>query len=259
MARRGADKPIHREPDRRLPTLERLLAIQATDLKSALVEASDLLAEALAADKVDVFLHDPAIGSLVAVGTSDTPMRRRQHALGLDRLPLANGGRTVEVYQTGQPYLTGRADQDPGVLPGVVRELGVRSMIVVPLDVAGARRGVLSAASGQPNHFGERDLRFLETVADWVAMVAHRAELVERVAAQAADQGRRVAAEELITVLAHDLRNYLAPLQGHVGLLRRRAERDGRARDVESATLAARGVGYRFRALPPRGQGDRRA
>ena len=230
------------EQDRLLVTLQQLLALEATDLGDALQRTCNPVGEALGADKVDVFLHDPAIETLVAVGTSDTPMGRRQHALGLDRLPLANGGRTVEVYQTGRPYYTGHADQDPGVLVGVREALGVRSMIVVPLDIAGALRGVLSVTSAQPERFAERDLPFLEAVSDWVGMVAHRAELVERIAGEAAQQGRRGVVDELVTVLAHDLRNYLTALDGHVTLLRRRAERERRPRDLENATAASRVV-----------------
>jgi signal transduction histidine kinase len=41
------------------------------------------------------------------------------------------------------------------------------------------------------------------------------------------EQGRRMAADELVTVLAHDLRNYLAPIRGRLDLLHRRAARDG--------------------------------
>ncbi len=97
-----AATPARRE--RRLTTLEGLLAIQAMDVRSALDQASDLVATALGADKVDVFLYEARIDTLVALGTSDTPMGRKQHALGLDRLPLSNRGKTVEVFQSGQPY-----------------------------------------------------------------------------------------------------------------------------------------------------------
>ncbi|HEY0135406.1 MAG TPA: hypothetical protein VGB85_15085, partial [Nannocystis sp.] len=78
--------------DRRLTTLERLSAIEATDLRGALQQASQLIAEALDTDKVDTFMLDPTVATLVALGTSDTPLGRKQKALGLDRMPLANGG-----------------------------------------------------------------------------------------------------------------------------------------------------------------------
>ena len=230
-------------PDHLLRTLERLLAIQATDLKAALDEASQLVAEVLGADKVDAFLHEPASESLVALGTSDTPMGHRQHALGLNRLPLANGGRAVEVYRTGRPHRDGRVDADPQELLGVREALEVRSTLAVPLDVAGARRGVLQASSGQVEHFEEGDLRFLAAVAGWVGMVAQRAELVEQLTTEAADRARRATADELIAALAHDLRSPLQAAVGHLGLLRNRARREGHPRNLESAEAGLAALG----------------
>jgi len=39
--------------------------------------------------------------SLVAVGTSTQPLSARQRQLGLDVLPVSNGGRVVHVFKTG--------------------------------------------------------------------------------------------------------------------------------------------------------------
>ncbi len=64
--------------DRLLTTLERLLTLGATEVRDTLDQASQLVAEALRADKVDVFIHDPSKDTLVARGTSDTPMGRHQ-------------------------------------------------------------------------------------------------------------------------------------------------------------------------------------
>lgn len=51
------------------------------------------MADATGAEKVDVFLHEPATATLVALGVSTTSLARSEQALGLDRQPLANGGR----------------------------------------------------------------------------------------------------------------------------------------------------------------------
>lgn len=229
------------ETARLLATLEQLLTIEATDLSLALDQACQLVAEALGADKVDALFHDPASDSLVAYGTSHTPMGRKQHAIGMNRLPLANGGREVNVYLNGQPYVTGHADQDPEQLRGITEGLGVRSAIIVPLEVASFHRGVFLASSAQPEYFRATDLPFLEAVSRWVGMVAHRAELVEQLAADAREQGRHVAADDLISTLAHDLGNLLTPLKTRLDLLRRRAVREQRERDqhdVEEAVAA---------------------
>jgi DNA-binding CsgD family transcriptional regulator len=142
-----------------------------------------MVAEALGADKVDAFLYEAETESLVAKGTSDTPMGRRQHRIGLARQPLANDGPSVTVYQTGSSYLTGHLDRDPTAIKGVVGALGVRSEMDCPLDVA------------------DRDLRFLRAVARWVGMVTHRAELVQDLTRDTADRARRAAVDELISLL----------------------------------------------------------
>src|SRR5215210_4312474 len=113
------------DDDRLLTTLQRLLTISTPELRPALDEASTLISDALEADKVDVFIYEAGSESLVALGTSNTPMGRRQHALGLDRLPLANAGPPETVFQTGVPYLTEHADQDPNQPRGVIDGLGV--------------------------------------------------------------------------------------------------------------------------------------
>jgi signal transduction histidine kinase len=225
-----------------LGTLERLLAIDAIELHEALDRATQLVAEALEADKVDVFLLESASMTLVARGTSDTPMGQREKAIGLDRLPLANGGRTVEVFQTGAPYLTGHADLDERELVGLKQALGIRSAMMVPLPLRSEGRGVLVVASAASERFTQGDMQFLEAISGWIGLVAHRAELVERIAQEAHEKGRRRGAEDLISIVAHDLRNYLTPLKGRLFLLQRRAERQQRQVDLQDARIAVQEV-----------------
>ena len=189
------------QSQRLLAALERLLRIEATELAPALDQASLILADVLGADKIDVFLYRPGDDSLVALGTSDTPMGRAEHAHDLDRLPLACGGPIAGVFRSGQPYRTGHSERDPDELMGIVATLGVRSTVVVPLAVNGERRGVLGAMSAQPERFADRDVDFLLTAARWIGMLLHRTELFERLREDAYQEGRRAAAEELIQLL----------------------------------------------------------
>lgn len=239
----SSDKAVGETSERRLLwTLEQILQIDSTDLHNMMDRASDLISSALRADKVDIFLHDPSNNSLIAAGTSETPMGILEQQLGLDRLPVANGGPEVVVFQTGQPYLTGAAEKDPTVAPGFTRELGVRSMVVAAFEVAGERRGVVAACSAKTDAFSADDLDFLSASARWLGALAHRAELMETAAQTAAVQARQVAADELVTVLAHDLRNYLAPLKGRLDIVRLRAKREGRGRDLVDLDAAARSL-----------------
>ena len=186
---------------RLLRLLESLLAIEVVGLDAAMTQAAQRLAESLAADKVDVLLHDPATESLVAAGTSDTPMGRRQHELGLNRMPIANGGWAVEVFQSGRSHLARYADREQGELKGVVEDLGVRSSVNVPLDVAGERRGVLLASSATSGFFTKRDLGFVEVVAHWVGLVAYRIAHTACLVAAAAEEATRLAAQHAVEVL----------------------------------------------------------
>jgi GAF domain-containing protein len=156
--------------------LGQLQRITASDLQEALTQAAQAVAEAFGVDKTDIFLLDPATSSLVALGTSRTPMGQQQRALGLHILPLANGGRMVQVFQAQQPYRDGQVDQDPEELRGVKVELGVRSTLAVPLLIADQPRGVLQLCDARPERFSERDQQLLEFVAHWVGLMALRFE-----------------------------------------------------------------------------------
>jgi signal transduction histidine kinase len=162
-------------------------------------------------------------------------MGQHQRALGLNVLPVAEGGRTVETYMTGQSYLTGRADLDPVVLEGIKRDLGIRSFMISPLSVAGTRRGVLGIATYEPDRYSQQDLHYLEAVAHWVGAVIQRVELVEQRQAELKARARQVVAEELLTFLAHDLKNYMMPIAMRVVVMRDQAQRE--ARDTEVQTL----------------------
>lgn len=242
MGAQGGGSGQNDESQVRIRILEELLSIDTIDRDQALARMSQLLAEAFGADKVDICLYQPTIESLVALGTSDTPVGRRERELGMDRLPIVNDGREVQVYQTGMTHLTGHADKDPEELVGLKQGLGIRSSMVVPLEVADERRGVLLASSTTPETFDERDMSLFEAVARWVGVVIHRAELVEQVRRQEREQSHRAAADELVTVVAHDLRNYLTPLKARIDLMYLRARKSRRAADIEDAQVASREI-----------------
>ena len=196
------------------------MALPLLDLHQALDAAATRIAGAMQCDKIDAFLLDEAHRTLRSIGTSETPMGRKQQALGLDALPLANGGRIVETFETGKNHFENHCERDPEEVHGLVEHLGIRSTISVPLDVNGVRRGVLSAASAKPDFFAAEDLHFLEIVASWLGAMAHRAELTEVTHQVDRDAARRQGAEEIVTVLGQDLRNHLQPLLARIQLIR---------------------------------------
>jgi signal transduction histidine kinase len=211
---------------RLLHLLEELLEIEPEGVDNALDEAATAIARALPAEKVDTFLAEGAF--LRARGTSETDLGREQQRLGLDVLAIANGGRTVQVFLGGRDFRDGHVERDMDELPGVREQLGIRSTIATRFNVGGEARGVLQAASARPDAFDDEDLQFLRAVSRWVGTLAHRVELRDRAMRAATDEGRRLAAEELVTVLAHDLGNYLTPLRARLEQNMRDAQRERR-------------------------------
>jgi signal transduction histidine kinase len=240
MSKKLTEGSNEQKADRLLHTLEKLLEIEAVQFDSTLQQMAYLVAETFHAEKVDIFLYDEAVSTLVALGTSDTPLGRRERELGLDRHPVVNGGYIVKVFVEGTSYFTEHADQDPNSILGMVSSegLGIRSEIAVPLNVGSERRGVLMASSRTPEFFSQQDLHFLEAVAHWVGVIIHRTELSEQLTAETVEQSRRLIAEELIAIVAHDLRNYITPLRAHLDLLQMRARRGRRSPDLQDVTMA---------------------
>jgi DNA-binding NarL/FixJ family response regulator len=177
-------RPVPSHERNLLQALQRLLGAEPADLATAMQRGADVLAEVLDADKTDIFLVDQRREYLVAVGTSDTPMGQLQHELGLNRLPVAAGGRAAEVFRTGWSFLHGQLHTDPGELPAVGTELGMRSCVIAPLVVGGERQGVLLAGSRAANYFSSRDRQFLEAVGHWISLIGNLSIQAKQLAAR---------------------------------------------------------------------------
>src|SRR5512138_1852945 len=115
----GVDVSRTAASQRAVEMLEQLLEIPAGNLRDTLSRASDIVAAATGADKVDGFLYDASRDWLVAVGSSTQPLSMLQRQLGLDVLPLSNGGRVVHVFKSGETFVCGALDQDAEELRGI--------------------------------------------------------------------------------------------------------------------------------------------
>jgi DNA-binding CsgD family transcriptional regulator len=197
----GLRAEVHPLPD----SLERLLDIPTDDARKALAIASDVIAQALGCEKVDVFFKDPSTSCLVAVGTSNTPLGKLQKSLGLDRLPLDSGGRIVSAFRSGAASISGDLERDPEERPDLPEKLGVRSALIVPFALSGGGRAILVAASTQINRFDEREMRFMAAAAHWVALVANRVQDNESNGAGHADTEDRARESKRLTARQREI------------------------------------------------------
>jgi len=229
---------------RLLRTLEKLLDIPTGDVRTTFTQVADLIAQELEADKIDVFLYDSTRDSLVAVCSSSQPLSALQRKLGLEVLPIVNGGRVVYVYKTGKTFVTGNLTADPEELRGVKEGLKIESKLGVPLEIAGERRGMVMIASLKRDFFNDDDVRYAERLVRWVGMLAHRAELAETMRRNAVEQGRRLVAEELIAVVSHDVRNYLTPIHLRLETIRGLAAQSKNAEILDEVQLASKALAH---------------
>lgn len=202
-----------------LNAMRRLFAIESRSAVDTVQVAADLVRDVLQAEKVDIFLYDPERDMLVAAGMGDTPLNARQHALGLDTLPLAEGGRSVEVYRTGALHRDGHVERDEGELEAVRTSLGVRSSLIVPLTVESTVEGIILATSTRNDAFTPDDARLLDVLARITGMLVERT----RIAAARAELDRLKEAErmrsEFLATVSHDLQTPLTAMRAGLGLL----------------------------------------
>lgn len=185
----------------------------ATSLEEMCCSIADNIGLACDAEKVDIMLYSQETGELVTLGTTNTALSQLQAQLGLDHLPLATAGRLGEVYLTGQPFLseqlatTDQADQ--------VEKLGVKSLLIVPLQVEQQSHGVISLASTRPQAFNEDDLSFINFVSLRLGYSLHQEELTQELAQAEAARIEADVRENFIAIVAHDLKNALAVIRGN--------------------------------------------
>ncbi|HZU38766.1 MAG TPA: ATP-binding protein [Gemmataceae bacterium] len=129
---------------------------------------------------------------------------------------------TAKVIRTGKPELYPKITdsqlaaiaRDPEHLKRL-RELGARAAVVMPLTARGRTLGALMLVSAESGRtYGGADLTWLEDLAGRIAAAIDNARLY--CAVQDADRRRN----DFLAMVAHQLRNPLAPLRNAIDLLR---------------------------------------
>ncbi|HEX3722762.1 MAG TPA: ATP-binding protein [Nitrolancea sp.] len=224
-------------------SLERLEAIQSvTETALSHLQLNDLLsmlldqiAEVLAVDTVAILLLN-----------EEEQVLEARAAKGIEE-EVENGVRIPIGYGFAGRVISERRpitlDDVPhsAVLNPVLREKAVRSLLGVPLQVEERIIGVLHVGTLLPRQFRKDDARFLQIVADRVALAIDHAQLFE--AAQAARKeidlttARLAAQDVFLSIAAHELKTPMTNVKAAVQLLQRRAARDGQRLSPEIERL----------------------
>jgi len=223
---------------------KRVEHVQAiTDAALVHLELDDLFAvllprirDILKADTCAVLLVDEGTNELVAraaVGIEEEVERAVRIPVGL--------GFAGRIADERQPVILADVDH-ADVFNPILREKGIKSMLGVPLVVAGDVLGVIHVGALVHRRFTRDDVELLKLVADRVALAIERARLHEQT----------VQLDELkanfVAIASHELRT---PATSVYGVLTTLLERDGQLEEDVRRELLRVGVeqGERLRRL----------
>ena len=170
--------------------------------------------QVLAADGVGVWLADPVhrVLTLLAYRGVNAAIAETVRQITFDEEPsiAALTARTeqmqiVEDVQKPEPT---SPSPDP-----VIAQMGMRSIVALPLISRGRLVGVATYLSRAPRHFPVEDRRFLGTIADLFAVAIENAQLYDQVR-----QALRLR-EEFMAAVAHELRTPITVIRGRSQLL----------------------------------------
>jgi signal transduction histidine kinase/CheY-like chemotaxis protein len=169
--------------------------------------------------------HEKALRLVVCVGAP---------ADVLPSLQTLDLGQAVcgAVGLRGQPEVVCAALSSTDPRTELIRRMGLRAYACHPLLYKGTVIGTLSFGSRQQDSFSDATLSMLKATASQVAMVVHRRRMEDEL--RASERRLREAdakKDEFLAVLAHELRNPLAPIRSGIDLLQAEgAAPDARAR-----------------------------
>ena len=173
----------------------------------------DLLDEYGHFRRVKVVTADPDKAAISAVLEKTTPDPTRPDAI---RSVLAS--RQPLVVERMTPQFLESVARGPEHLQALLA-MGLTSFMAVPLVMRGQPLGVLMFGSSNPARiYGQSDLRLAESLADRAAMAIENARLY-----QAAVQATQLR-DEVLGIVAHDLRNPLSTILLQTGILKRQGE-----------------------------------
>jgi signal transduction histidine kinase len=206
-----------------------------TVLEIARVLVSNRDPETLVQDLLHALVQscDKAGAGMVFLRESDQQLVVRA-ATGYDLAPLrdvalapgeAIGGKVLqsgqgELYSNTVAFAEGMANTTPANRQSFRRAAGdlgqPRSAVAVPLGLDQEPRGALVLIGlGETESFSSTDLAFFERVADLVSAAMERATETEQLqAAQAVARANRLK-EDLVSILAHEMRTPLTSIKGY--------------------------------------------
>jgi signal transduction histidine kinase len=175
------------------------------------------------ADAACILVHSPATDELIALGRSDPPHGERPRSGERDHIPLATSGPLLEVFRHGVPTLV---RDDPALAALVLLDVSaIQSLLIVPLRVEQVIQGVVVVLSTRPDTFSADDLDFVSFISVRLSYALRQQTLTAELVHLEQQRIQQDARENVISLIAHDLKNILMTISGSGHLALRKLAR----------------------------------
>ena len=204
------------------------IALEELEIGPLLQRAASQAARATGVRHTKIMRYRPEEGDLLA----EVGFGWRPGVIGRARFGTDAAAPPGRAFQTAEAVLIGDIRRDPGFrIHPVLAAHGIVSLLNVPISFDGQSWGVLEADSEEPDHFGEADVEFLETMAALVGAALQRAAATRQAEAAAAEAAVRAEWRALLLrELQHRGKNNLALVTAMLGRARRTLDMEAEAR-----------------------------
>ncbi len=211
---------------RPLDDLAQTFGAPGTQTESILAALVAILAKYLEADLVAFLLPD-AEGKELVVQPGAYGIEEKEGMFY--RIPIENGEHSsARVFKSGQPFLTGDAQNDPDVISRYAKLWDIRSLMVLPLRCGEKTIGVMRVGSFRKDYFSQKHVDWGLLIAGEAAAVVEAA-VITRHLSETAEQLKKSnrIKDEFISTVSHEFKTPLTTILGFLMLML-----DGEAGDL---------------------------
>ena len=231
------------------------------DIHDLLVAAVDEAARLLEADGAMVYLVDPATGHLRFAHDAGIRSRKSREWVRSIDLPVGVGmfGQAVGTRSVvlTRDYLADESFSHAEDPDRVVRDIGIKSMVVAPLVAGDTVFGALGTFSSRLDAFSESDIGLVRALSDHAAAAMANARLIEALDASRQDVAARADVERTLREIAARI-SAATDLSGVLQLTVEEAARlmgaEGSRIDLVDPAISAAACRLRRRDAPVQGR-----